>query len=956
MLAWPPASAVGTALPESLTRATSHPGVARGLAGWPSDPLLQHDSSDFAESGHDCTATYSSRSPESRAYSGGTPSSQGTGQTPSSRGYGRGQLGEADLGAGGASPMSLLLDGLPALPGGDGRGRLFNVADLHNLQLTAKLLLAAPADAASSSAARASAHAEAASALQPSNTEMSPWLVPAAHLARSEPLAGGQAPLRRPPPPAPPRANAWLTKHPILGCGAPPAAAVMAASGAVSARGAPSVGSPPVEESVMASAMREMSRLCATPPAAASSPAGSPQNLLSESAAGLAAPVTPSRDGGLAWSDQGAAMATCPLGMMSPLDAASSRLTTAAASPDGVQDNELLALVRELVAGERRRHEAVNAPAKASLAAPPPLPHQGVHATAASPPATPLPAKASVPAVAVPPPAPAAPAQPPKDPGTPDPWGANKAAVASSSASAAEALAQGNAAVQRAVAAAERAAAAAEGAERAAASAAEAVTSAAVAAKAASTSAEKVAAMPPPAHAQPATPISPPASDEPGGSSPAASDLAAAVPAAAKAVAVKAASKGVASASPPEAPAEVEAAAARAKSVAAPCLCDAEAQTLDSVDERAEERSAVAAAAREGDGESAPPPVIQGGALRALSGQEVWIDLSDGAIDGAALWLSQRPPKAARSYLHAFDICLPWAAEAAAFYEPPGASAAGASSAAGGVGVSPLSPSRLSQGSPMARRRPRSHVSSPLGSPERDVAHASDSDHAYDDASFVEEDEEASEGEPTPEKVLRRINGLMAEMTEMESSLEHLRTELHTADVVADSARARPFSKNSLEAITRASLEAAGALPRRPPGRLRQRLPEAMETLADATADSASAVQGGAAAAGAQRSTSASGFEPRSQLRRSEDDWPGAAAAALRSGRRGTGSRGPARGGSSSSSRQFAESAIGGGPPPRSAQGRGSKSAGPRCRPQHPPWDDDTRLPGANANRVRRYR
>merc|ERR1712232_210213 len=54
------------------------------------------------------------------------------------------------------------------------------------------------------------------------------------------------------------------------------------------------------------------------------------------------------------------------------------------------------------------------------------------------------------------------------------------------------------------------------------------------------------------------------------------------------------------------------------------------------------------------------PPVAPGGALRALQGETVWLDLSDGSVSGAALWLSRRPPQTSRRYLRTFDIWLPW--------------------------------------------------------------------------------------------------------------------------------------------------------------------------------------------------------------------------------------------------------------------------------------------------------
>eukprot|EP00913_Durusdinium_trenchii_P009101 g8556.t1 len=53
------------------------------------------------------------------------------------------------------------------------------------------------------------------------------------------------------------------------------------------------------------------------------------------------------------------------------------------------------------------------------------------------------------------------------------------------------------------------------------------------------------------------------------------------------------------------------------------------------------------------------PPVLPNHTIRALAGEEVFLE-ANGSLRGASLLLSQRPPKATRDFLQSYDICLPW--------------------------------------------------------------------------------------------------------------------------------------------------------------------------------------------------------------------------------------------------------------------------------------------------------
>jgi hypothetical protein len=208
------------------------------------------------------------------------------------------------------------------------------------------------------------------------------------------------------------------------------------------------------------------------------------------------------------------------------------------------------------------------------------------------------------------------------------------------------------------------------------------------------------------------------------------------------------------------------------------------------------------------------PPTVPGGILRALQGEQVWLDMESGEIYGAALWLSQKPPQASRSFVRTFDICLPWM-EA---HAPPGSEAPSSSPT--------LDPLLLENGSPtgsLIRAEPLSLPASPavgtrsplsrspmggcymarsvastcegrrvsreekLDELEESVQAAQQTNlHASREKSAsAKAIEEEGDDVLTPEKVLRRISGLMSEMTAMEDSLGNLREELDSAPLKA---------------------------------------------------------------------------------------------------------------------------------------------------------------------------
>ncbi|CAJ1381475.1 unnamed protein product [Effrenium voratum] len=68
-------------------------------------------------------------------------------------------------------------------------------------------------------------------------------------------------------------------------------------------------------------------------------------------------------------------------------------------------------------------------------------------------------------------------------------------------------------------------------------------------------------------------------------------------------------------------------------------------------------------------GAGSVPPVLPNHAIRALLGEEVFLE-ADGSLRGASLWLSMRPPKATRQFLKTFDLCLPWRQVEEEFRQP----------------------------------------------------------------------------------------------------------------------------------------------------------------------------------------------------------------------------------------------------------------------------------------------
>lgn len=256
-------------------------------------------------------------------------------------------------------------------------------------------------------------------------------------------------------------------------------------------------------------------------------------------------------------------------------------------------------------------------------------------------------------------------------------------------------------------------------------------------------------------------------------------------------------------------------------------------------------------------GAAGVPPTVPGGALRALRGEQVWLQVESGAITGAALWLSQMPPKASRKFVRTFDICLPWAeveawpdrfdeasstttVDPASFLAdnvlaPPGSflrseplSMPSSPIHAGWTLYSkPGSPTsvRSAASSPAhSRRGSRSPARSPARSVPRSPAASRASLSLFVDAG------PESDG-VTASQVLQRISGLMGEMTAMEASLGNLREELDKEGSAAAPSSKGEAATDTCMAVLRTSLEGAGPLSKRAPGRLRQRLPEGVARL-----------------------------------------------------------------------------------------------------------------------------
>lgn len=219
-------------------------------------------------------------------------------------------------------------------------------------------------------------------------------------------------------------------------------------------------------------------------------------------------------------------------------------------------------------------------------------------------------------------------------------------------------------------------------------------------------------------------------------------------------------------------------------------------------------------------------PVLQGGALRALSGQEVWIDESDGAITGASLWLCGRPPTASRRPLAAFDVCVPWA-EAL----PGNAAASGRPSPR----ASPLHSPKGSTGHSFTGRR------SPVGTrtlqlPDGEYDEDFEEDDFADSPQREGLDSQRGEAEAvTPRQVLRKISGIMSEMSAMEASLANLREELDKAEPMELEGAARgpggPRSIRGSSPLRPRSADARAQAAQR--GLIRKRLPDELLWLED---------------------------------------------------------------------------------------------------------------------------
>lgn len=234
------------------------------------------------------------------------------------------------------------------------------------------------------------------------------------------------------------------------------------------------------------------------------------------------------------------------------------------------------------------------------------------------------------------------------------------------------------------------------------------------------------------------------------------------------------------------------------------------------------------------------PRIVEGGALRALRNERVFVDLTDGMISGASLWLSRRPPRATRGFLRTYDICVPWAEVAAG----PSAAVDACTSVMDHLGTPSSQGGQSSPGSSISPARPGSAKGriEPLQA-------AGVVEHPGQDVS--------------PEQVLRRISGLMAEMSAMETSLTNLREELdqEADELTSEGETTRGpgrAARDARLASARSSLEGScahpaparlaasragsartprqattfgGALPRRASRRLRKRLPEPLRWL-----------------------------------------------------------------------------------------------------------------------------
>lgn len=248
------------------------------------------------------------------------------------------------------------------------------------------------------------------------------------------------------------------------------------------------------------------------------------------------------------------------------------------------------------------------------------------------------------------------------------------------------------------------------------------------------------------------------------------------------------------------------------------------------------------------------PPTVPGGVLKALSGEEVWLDLGSGAITGAALWLAQKPPKASRSFIRTFDICLPWSeacapgdceasstttVDPATVLAPPGTFLRAESlifpSSPAHSRSGMLSRSRVTSPANSRHSSSRSPMRSPRKSPARSPAMSLSRSPAASRASLLL-DPGADADDVTASQVLQRISGLMSEMTAMEASLGNLKEELDfTGTLEGEGAESSTVAASRQEAAAaahtaalRTSLEGAGSLPRQAPQRLRHRLPESL--------------------------------------------------------------------------------------------------------------------------------
>lgn len=165
------------------------------------------------------------------------------------------------------------------------------------------------------------------------------------------------------------------------------------------------------------------------------------------------------------------------------------------------------------------------------------------------------------------------------------------------------------------------------------------------------------------------------------------------------------------------------------------------------------------------------PPVLPNHTIRALAGEEVFLE-ANGSLRGASLLLSQRPPKATRDFLQSYDICLPW------------------------MDLQ----QRRSSTEHSIQTSPRGDASPRRGKPASESL--------------------AKEDDLTPRQVLRQIAGLQKEMSEMESSLECLRHEMEAEPEPEEvEGPGLPSPRRPVKA----------ARPHR--SRLRQRLPESLAWL-----------------------------------------------------------------------------------------------------------------------------